>query len=121
MAYTPNTWATGDTITAQKLNNMEQGIANSGALVVNLAWIPDDEFGNSTLDKTWQEIHDAVLSGGVTIVQREIYEGQELISVPMLQSVQYNSDQEYAYLVVASEIEYSTATANGYPQTHWTD
>lgn len=29
MAYTPNTWATGDTITAAKLNNMESGIANA--------------------------------------------------------------------------------------------
>lgn len=28
MAYTPNTWATDDTITADKLNNIEQGIAN---------------------------------------------------------------------------------------------
>ena len=28
MAYTPNTWATGDTITAAKLNNIEQGIVN---------------------------------------------------------------------------------------------
>lgn len=31
MTYTPNTWATGDTITAAKLNNMEDGIANAGS------------------------------------------------------------------------------------------
>lgn len=31
MSYTPNTWATGDTITAAKLNNMENGIANAGS------------------------------------------------------------------------------------------
>ena len=55
MAYTPNTWATGDTITAQKLNNMEQGIANAGGvLIVNVS--------NDTLDKTWQEISDAGFS-----------------------------------------------------------
>ena len=30
MSYTPNTWTTGDTITATKLNNIEQGIANAG-------------------------------------------------------------------------------------------
>ena len=29
MSYTPNTWANGDTITAQKLNNIEQGVANN--------------------------------------------------------------------------------------------
>ena len=121
MAYTPNTWATGDTITAQKLNNMEQGIASSGALVVNIVPIPDDEFGNTTLDKTWQEIHDAVLSSGVTIVTREIYEGQDLISVTTPQYVNYDSGLEDAYLVAASDIEYTTATASGYPQTHWID
>ena len=30
MAYTPTTWATGDTITATKLNKLEQGVANAG-------------------------------------------------------------------------------------------
>lgn len=31
MAYTPTTWATGDVITADKLNNMENGILNAGS------------------------------------------------------------------------------------------
>ena len=30
MSYTPTTWTTGDTITATKLNKMEQGIASAG-------------------------------------------------------------------------------------------
>lgn len=30
MAYTPTTWVTGDTITATKLNKLEQGVANAG-------------------------------------------------------------------------------------------
>ena len=29
MAYEPNTWSTGDTITAEKLNHLEQGVATS--------------------------------------------------------------------------------------------
>ena len=33
MSYTPTTWTTGDTITATKLNKMEQGIADGGGLV----------------------------------------------------------------------------------------
>lgn len=33
MSYTPNTWTTGDTITATKLNKIEQGIANAGSVV----------------------------------------------------------------------------------------
>ena len=30
MGYTPTTWVSGDTVTAAKLNKMEQGIASSG-------------------------------------------------------------------------------------------
>lgn len=30
MSYTPTDWKTGDVITAEKLNNMEQGILNAG-------------------------------------------------------------------------------------------
>ena len=29
--YTPNTWSTGDVITAEKLNRLEQGVAAAGA------------------------------------------------------------------------------------------
>lgn len=29
MAYEPNTWNTGDTITAEKLNHLEQGVASA--------------------------------------------------------------------------------------------
>lgn len=31
MSYTKQTWATGDTVTASKLNHMEDGIAGAGA------------------------------------------------------------------------------------------
>ena len=30
MAYTPTNWVTGDTVTATKLNKLEQGVANAG-------------------------------------------------------------------------------------------
>lgn len=52
MSYEPTNWKSGDTVTSAKLNKMEQGIANAGALVCTM-----DE--NNTLDHTWQEIHDA--------------------------------------------------------------
>jgi len=34
MAYTPTTWATGDTITATKMNKIENGIAGAGNNVI---------------------------------------------------------------------------------------
>ena len=30
MSYEPTVWQCGDTITAEKLNKLEQGVANSG-------------------------------------------------------------------------------------------
>lgn len=64
MAYTPNTWATGDTITAQKLNNMEQGIANAGgAVIVGYTF----SSGSITFDKTWQELYDSMAAGSACV------------------------------------------------------
>lgn len=66
MSYTPTNWETGDTITAEKLNKLEQGVANAGGstgggvLVVNL--VEDETTGDYVFDKTWQEIHDADLA-----------------------------------------------------------
>lgn len=43
MAYIPTEWATGDVITAEKLNKAENGIAaNSGMIYVAAAEIQDD-------------------------------------------------------------------------------
>lgn len=62
MAYTPTTWATGDTITASAMNKIENGIANAGgALICNMSY----DSGNNAyiLDKTVQEIYDALYTG----------------------------------------------------------
>ena len=58
MAYTPTTWATGDTITAAKMNKLENGVANAGSVLIVT-------YNNDTgrLDKTVQEIYDAMESG----------------------------------------------------------
>lgn len=34
MAYTPTTWATGDIVTAEKLNKLERGVADAGGYPV---------------------------------------------------------------------------------------
>lgn len=60
MSYEKNTWAKGDVITANKLNHMEDGIAESGggAFIVRL-------LDTNYLDKTYGEIYQAFLSGKV--------------------------------------------------------
>ena len=50
MPYEPTTWKSGDVVTSAKLNKIEGGIANAVLIVHD---------NDGTLDKTWQEIHDA--------------------------------------------------------------
>jgi ribonuclease BN (tRNA processing enzyme) len=57
MAYTPTTWANGDTITAEKLNKLEQGVANVSILVVELT------LSTGTADHTFAEIFEALRAG----------------------------------------------------------
>ena len=62
MAYTPTVWATGDVITAEKLNHAEGGIEAAYPLIVT-ATLGDE---SATLDKTWAEIYAA--HGNVVII-----------------------------------------------------
>ena len=72
MAYTKQTWNTGDTITEEKLNHMEDGIADatsgggggSGVLVLH-----GNQVGqNFELDKTYQEIYDYMAADGLVVL-----------------------------------------------------
>lgn len=62
MSYTPTEWQTGDTITAEKLNNMESGIENANEpFLVTLTPTAQDFSG--TMDKTVGEINAAYEAG----------------------------------------------------------
>ena len=65
MSYTKQTWVTGDTITAEKLNHIEDGIDGiSDILIVNV----DYTGSANVLDKTYTEIKNALLSGQNIII-----------------------------------------------------
>ena len=103
MTYTPNTWATGDTITAEKLNNMEQGIANAGnVLIVNAD-------NDGILDKTWQEISDA----GFSVLYTQ--DGSQLLQI-------YCAENNGEYMVSYWTFEMESASvfiassASSYPE-----
>ena len=73
MSYDPTNWKAGDVISSQKLNKLEQGVADAGggggALVVHIQKevISEDET-HYTADKTAGEIKAALESGqGVVI------------------------------------------------------
>ena len=62
MSYTPTNWQTGDTVTAEKLNNMESGIvAAADPFVVTLT--PTAQNYSGVMDKTVAEINEAYEAG----------------------------------------------------------
>lgn len=108
MSYTPTTWQTGDIVTSAKLNNIEQGIASGGVLVVNL------DSDTSMLDKTWQEIADAPFA----VIRASSSNGTK--NAYITESMSTPS----GYIIVTFGIElpadytigyYSAATADDYP------
>ena len=72
MAYTPNTWKSGDVVTSNKLNNIEQGIAASGVLFAAYD-VTDPDAG--TCDKTFAEISAAITAGAYVVATVELEEG----------------------------------------------
>ena len=71
MSYTKNTWKSGDTVTSAKLNNMEEGIAaasgsGSGSNIFIARLVLENDVVH--IDKTWQEVYDAINDGSVVFV-----------------------------------------------------
>ena len=63
MSYDKQTWQTGDVITANKLNHMEDGIASSGGGRFVATATFDEEAEGWYTDYTAQEIYDAFENG----------------------------------------------------------
>ena len=107
MAYERQTWECGETITAEKLNHMEEGISSASGggtpLIVNDV--------NETLDKTWQEIHDAFVGGQIVIVHGDAVD--ELVASVKL----YNG---YYLVTLAMGTTYGASSASDYPEIHVT-
>jgi len=100
MAYEKQNWNNGEVITANKLNHMEDGIA-TGVLVVGL------QEDGSTLDKTWQEIYDAMLTNGAVIITED--GGTRVATITQCRSA--NSK----YVVLTGSDAYIVNTTDGYP------
>lgn len=59
MSYEKQTWTTGEVITAEKLNHMEDGIVNNDTVIVTIT----STQGVISADKTYEEILDAINNG----------------------------------------------------------
>ena len=93
MAYTKQTWTTGEVITADKLNHMEDGIAAGG--VYNVTSTQQGN-GDLVLDKNYNEITAAMEDGKSVLVHNNIFGRSEI---------------ELVYGAFSSEVEYAVYTA----------
>ena len=106
MSYTPTTWKSGDIVTSEKLNKLEQGVANNGILIIH-----QDE--NGILDRTWQEIYDAPFA--ICIFD----DNYDNFGARMKSIVEQTTYQSNKYDVQIGEDKWTTSTPDGYPE--WTD
>ena len=112
MSYTPTTWANGDTITAEKMNNIEQGIVDASSGGGGVLIVHDTD---GTLDKTYAEIKAAlaavvVMGSGSNITlwwAVQFIEGDFGYGVSVL-----GQNPEGGYATVN---DYIAETADGYP------
>lgn len=68
MSYVEQTWTQGDVITAEKLNHMESGIAESGGGSSALLVTGTDNGEQIFLNKTFTEIKNAFAVGAPVLV-----------------------------------------------------
>ena len=85
------------------LTSLENGGGGSGGGVLVVHDV------NGTLDKTWQEIHDAMLSGGAVIET----DGSRNQSVTIITEVDY--DKRGGEYGVLGKTQYTAFSADGYP------
>lgn len=113
--YEKQTWNTGDVITEEKLNHMEDGISNAGGvMVVNANY--DESTSISTLDKTWKEIYDC-LSSGVPCYVKDVADERN-VSLAQLLACAYNENASvFECHVWTSSIGqvYTTESESGFP------
>lgn len=67
MAYEKQTWVTGEVITEEKLNHMEDGIAGAGGGVDDLM-IVNVSVDDNTADKTCAEVLEHLMADGKPVI-----------------------------------------------------
>lgn len=113
MAYEPTTWQTGDIVTAEKLNKLENGVTNAssgcggGNLVATATYNETAQI--YSLDKSWKEIKDAFDAKKIVMVYdgstSTEHEGATLANVWYLSTISSaSSDETTTYGVIFWDI-----------------
>lgn len=94
MSYTPTNWATGDVITAEKLNNMENGILDAGTFVITVKVNASNVI--QSVDKTFEDTITAINNGliPVAIIKQPVDEDELAWAFYVLQLTKYNPEED---------------------------
>lgn len=124
MSYEKQTWKTGDIITADKLNHIENGIGSSGGwggwLIVDLSTEFVEGRPTMTLNKTWREIKDAfpfvkIISnvdnnGGTLYILGDLFSEENIYRVDVLVSYSPDPNKNLRYL---NNVKFKSDTEDG--------
>jgi hypothetical protein len=93
MSYNKTNWKTGDIVTAEKLNNIENGISDGGTLIVHFVKTYNSDTGKTTVtsDKTSIEIAEA-LESGQTVLGAEVSQYSTIFYNLEQYSIQLNGE-----------------------------
>ena len=115
MSYEQQNWVTGNRITAEKLNHIEQGISSAGGstpLIVKDNY--DESTNKSTLDRTWQEIYDAFI-GGRNVLLGTTDHPLDVDLLTTVSELPVSSTDTLFKVVFGGELTYSAMSADSYP------
>lgn len=123
MAYIKTVWHNGDVVTAARMNHIEGGIesAFNDRCFLIVADVSSSHDG-ATLNKTWQEIHDAFASGKRCLVKCEgeycshLSSGIWFVVNSVYVYKQAGSDDTYGLSVAHAWVSFSTEDKDGHPE-----
>lgn len=93
MAYEKHNWQTGEIITEERLDAMEQGIADASDLFYYVAYHGDGDV--KTLDNTWNELN-TMFNNGTILISKGIYSDEN------------GTANQYQFVEVGTEIRQGT-------------
>ena len=79
MSYEKQNWKTGDTITAEKLNHIEEGIEKGYFQLVEIIY--DESTDKYRLNKTYSEINELLINGIPTFMKFSSTQSAELLPI----------------------------------------
>ena len=113
MAYEPKTWVTGEVITAEKLNHIEQGIETATTLYVTVT----QEDTTYTLSHSYTEIYNAVTAGKnvyIIVAEEGYFEKQGAFTVrPSSTDLETTYPYSLSVHINASDLNFESDTADG--------